>query len=152
MSNPKMSNHVMSYGKKYWRCTKRSCPVKTEGSEVLQQTNGDNHAENSNEAEVKRLKSSVQNQARGEITAIPSIYNDAFVGLASDMGENREVASKLPTFPSLKSSLYRARHTNCLIANKLLFCTQLSTFRHSGIRYFRIRHSGTFSIQACVST
>ena len=37
-----------------------------------------------------------------------SIYNNALVDLASDMAEKREVASRLPTFPSLKSSLYQA--------------------------------------------
>ena len=33
------------------------------------------------------------------------------VDLTSDMAENREIASKLSTFPSLKSSLYRARQS-----------------------------------------
>ena len=60
---------------------------------------------------MERLKSGLRKRAREEITLIPSIYNDALVDLASDMAENREVASKLPTFPSLKSSLYRARQS-----------------------------------------
>ena len=69
-------NQKMANGKKYWQCTKRSCSarVTTEGSEVLQQTNGHIHPEDSTEAEVERLKKKgLRKCAREEITPIPNI-------------------------------------------------------------------------------
>ena len=38
-------NRNMANGKKYWRCSKRTCPAKvtSEGNEVTQQTNSHNH-------------------------------------------------------------------------------------------------------------
>ena len=40
-----------------------------------------------------------------EVTLIPSIYNDALVNIATNSEENEALAGRLPTFPSLKSSL-----------------------------------------------
>ena len=75
------------------------------GDEVLQQTNGHNYPEDGVQAKVERVKYGLHKQAQEEATLIPSIYNDVLVDLATILVENEDVASKLPTFPSLKSSL-----------------------------------------------
>ena len=103
-------NRDMKNGTKYWRCGKRTCParVTTEGNELLQQTNRHNHAIDGIEAKVEKVKSSLRKRAREEITPIPTIYNDALVDIASAQ-EEESVAARLPTYPSMKSALYRAR-------------------------------------------
>ena len=105
-------NRKMVNGKKYWRCAKRICPARitTEGNEVLQQTNGHNHPVDGVEAEVERVKHGLRKRAREEVTPIPAIYNDALVDIATQV-EDEAVAARLPTFPSLKSSMYRSRRS-----------------------------------------
>ena len=77
----------------------------------MQQTNGHNHPEDGVQAKVERVKHALRKRAQEEITLIPSIYNDVLVDLATNLVEDEDVTSKLPTFPSLKSSLYRARQS-----------------------------------------
>ena len=100
----------MANGKKYWRCSKRNCPARltSEGVEVTQQTNGHNHAIDGVDAQVERVKHILRKRAREEVTPILSIYNDALVDIAANSQENEALAGSLPTFPSLKSSLYRS--------------------------------------------
>ena len=59
------------------------------------------------EAEVERVKHELRKRAREEVTPIPAIYNDALVDIATQV----EVAARLPTFPSLKSSMYRSQRS-----------------------------------------
>ena len=98
------------------RCAKRICPARitTEGNEVLQQTNGHNHPVDGVEAEVERVKHGLRKRAREEVTPIPAIYNDALVNIATQV-EDEAVAARLPTFPSLKSSMYRSRRSRLKI-------------------------------------
>ena len=93
-------NRTMANGEKYWRCSKRSCPARltSEGVEVALQTNGHNHA---TDAQVKKVKHNLKMRAREEVTLIPSIYNDALVGIATNSEENEALAESLPAFPSL---------------------------------------------------
>ena len=53
-------NRTMANGKKYWWCSKRSCPARltSEGVEVTQQTSGHNHAiDGESEAQLKKAGS-----------------------------------------------------------------------------------------------
>ena len=88
---------------KYWRCSKRSCPARltSEGDEVIQQTNGHNHAIDGVEAQVERVNHNLRSGL--EKRSHPSIYNDALVDIATNSEENEALAGSLPTFPSLKS-------------------------------------------------
>ena len=78
---------------------------------MLQQTNGHNHPVDGVEAQVERVKHKLQKRAREEVTPFPSIYNDALVDIAANSEEGESLAGRLPTFPSLKSSLYRSRRS-----------------------------------------
>ena len=111
-------NRTMANGKKYWRCSKRSCQARltSEGVEVAQQTNGHNHAIDGVEAQVERVKHNLRKRAREEVTPIPSIYNDALVDIATNSEENEALAGRLPTFPSLKSSLNGDRDIDSYIS------------------------------------
>ena len=106
-------NRTMANGNKYWRCSKRSCLARltSDGDEVTQQTNGYNHAIDGVEAQVERVKHNLRKQAREEVTPIQSIYNDALVDIATNSEENEALAGSLPTFLSLKSSLYQSRRS-----------------------------------------
>ena len=87
-------NRTMANGKKYWRCSKRSCPARftSEGVEVTQQTNGRNHAIHGVEAQVERVKHNLRKRAQEEVTPILSIYNDALVDIATNSEENEALA------------------------------------------------------------
>ena len=73
----------MANGKRYWRCERGAAQLELQQREMksCKKTNGHNH------------------------------HEDVLVDLATNLVENKNVASKLPTFPSLKSSLYRARQS-----------------------------------------
>ena len=60
---------------------------------------------------MERVKHKLRKRAREEVTPIPSIYNDALVDIAANSEEGESLAGRLPTFPSLKSSLYRSRRS-----------------------------------------
>ena len=111
-------NRTMSNGKKYWRCSKRSCPARltSEGVKVTQQTNGHNHVIDGVEAQMERVKHNLRKQAQEEVTSIPSIYNDALVDIVTNSEENEALAGRLPMFPSLKSSLNRDRNIDSYIS------------------------------------
>ena len=111
-------NRTMANGKKYWRCSKRSFPARltSEGVEVTQQTNGHNHAIDGVEAQVEGVKHNLRKRAREEVTPIPSIYNDTLVDIATNSEENEAPSGRLPTFPSLKSSLNGDRDIDSYIS------------------------------------
>ena len=69
------------------------------------------HAIDGVEAQVERVKHNLRKRAREEVTPISSIYNDALVDIATNSEENKTLAGRLPTFPSLKSTLYRSRRS-----------------------------------------
>ena len=52
-------NRKMANGTMYWRCSRRSYPTRitTQGDELLQQTNGHNHAVDPTESHMEQIKS-----------------------------------------------------------------------------------------------
>jgi len=100
----------MGNGRIYWRCSKHTCParVTTQGEELLQQTNGHNHAVDETDSRVEQIRSNLRKRAREEVIPIPSIYNYALIEL-SMQHDHPMVAPKLPSFTSLKSSLYQSQ-------------------------------------------
>lgn len=105
-------NRKMANGTIYWRCSKRSCPARitTDGEQLLQQTNGHNHPVDPVELRVEEIKSKLRKRAREEVVPIPAIYNDALVELSTQQ-DCASVAANLPTFTSVKSSMYRSRRS-----------------------------------------
>ena len=73
----------------------------------MQQTNGHNYPEHGVQAKVERVEHGKCKRAQEEITQNPSMYNDVLLDVSTNFLENEDFASKLPTFPSLKSSLCR---------------------------------------------
>ena len=103
-------NRKMNNGRIYWRCSKRSCParVTTQGEELFQQTNGHNHVVDETDSHVEQIRSNLRKTAREEVVPIPSIYNDTLIELSKE-NDHPIVAPKLPSFTSLKSSLYQSQ-------------------------------------------
>ena len=58
---------------------------------------------------MERIKHNLRKQAQEEVTPISSIYNDPLVFIATNSEENEVLAVSLPTFASLKSSLFWSR-------------------------------------------
>ena len=58
-------NRNMDNGRIYWRCSKRTCParVTTQGEELLQQTNGHNHAVDETDSRVEQIRSNLRKRA-----------------------------------------------------------------------------------------
>ena len=103
-------NRKMGNGRIYWRCSKRSCPARltTQGEELFQVTNGHNHVLDETDSRVEQIRSNLRKRAREEVVPIPSVYNDALIEL-STQHDHPMVAPKLPSFTSLKSSLYQSQ-------------------------------------------
>ena len=57
---------------------------------------------------AQRIVSQMRKRAREEVQTVPTIYRDALQTVNQD-GERDAVAAQLPTFSSVKSSLYRSR-------------------------------------------
>ena len=100
-------NRRMENGVCYWRCAKRTCPARitTEGNDLKHQTAPHNHAV---DTQVKTIQSDMRKRAREEITPVPAIYNDHLIRLSTH-SDRDSIALQLPTFTSMKSSLYRSR-------------------------------------------
>ena len=99
----------MDNGVCYWRCAKGTSPARitTEGNDLKQQTAPHNHAVDVVDTQVKAIQSDMRKRAREEITPVPAIYNDHLIHLSTH--SNRDsIALQLPTFTSMKSSLYRS--------------------------------------------
>ena len=89
------------------------CKSNNSGEELLQQTNGHNHAVDETDSRVEQIRSNLRKRTREEVVPIPSIYNDALIEL-STQHDHPMVAPKLPSFTSLKSSLYQSRRSRML--------------------------------------
>ena len=88
----------------YWRCTKRPCKGKiTTVAGFLRNSFGHDHPP-SNETTVKFV-STMRKRARSETTPMQQIFNDEL------MKEADQDIPDIPTFPSIKSSMYRQRRT-----------------------------------------
>ena len=64
---------------------KRSCAARitTLGADILQQTNGHNHAVNPTTTRLDEIKSKLGKRAREEVTPVPTLYNEALVELST---------------------------------------------------------------------
>ena len=101
----------MDNGTIYWRYFKRSCPARviTQGSDLLTQTNGHNHPVDPIEVREEEIKSNLRKRVRDKLTPVPRIYNVALVELSTQDDRRNSVATQLPMFSSLKSSLHHNR-------------------------------------------
>ena len=58
---------------------------------------------------MERIKHNLRKQAQEEVTPISNIYNDPLVFIATNSEGNEALAMSLPTFATLKSSLFWSR-------------------------------------------
>ena len=102
----------MNTGVTYWRCVKRTCPARitTKDEEFLQQTAGCNHPVDAVDCEVQAIRSQVRKRACEEVTPVTAIDNEQLISLNNHPKRN-SIAPKLPSFTSLKSSLYGNQHS-----------------------------------------
>lgn len=96
-----------------WKCTHRNCKatICTRDDTLSKIGQPHNHLPDRAAVEGRRILSIIRNRARDELAPLPSIYDEEITKLrdAPWDAQSREVASKLPTFHTVKSSLYRSR-------------------------------------------
>ena len=99
-------------GVTYWKCAKRTCPTRmiTKDEELLQQTAGHNHPVDAVDCQVQAIRNQMRKTAHEEIILVTAMYNEQLISLNTHP-ERNSIAPKLPSFMSLKSSLYRNRHS-----------------------------------------
>ena len=84
-------------------------PSQISYDELVSCNNKHSHPPNSAEIAVELVKEKMKKRANGETTRIPQIYYQALQEVAQHE-HRKNVAAILPTFSSVKSSLYRKRH------------------------------------------
>lgn len=105
-------NRRTTDGQTYWRCHDRSCSgraVTDSNDQLVSCNNQHSHPPQPAERAAEVVKEKMKKRAREETTPVPRIYRDGLQQVAQE--SNREsVAPLLPTFSSLRSTLYRKRH------------------------------------------
>ncbi len=98
----------------YWRCTRShnshcTGSVTTgSGDELLSVKNTHNHPPDAAQLEVKTLVSAIKDKTTTDLRPVPQLYQEEVQKVAA-LPNCSEMAAKLPTLTSLKTSLYRRR-------------------------------------------
>ncbi|CAG2196462.1 unnamed protein product [Mytilus edulis] len=97
----------------YWRCATRTCPatIRTLNNIPIGFNLVHNHPPNPAKLEVTKVLQHIKKRCRAETTPVPAIYKQEIAKLRTPEwnDDTQRMVEQLPTFPSLKSSLYRQR-------------------------------------------
>ena len=97
---------------RFWRCEqhRRGCEARatSEGSSAVVRKEHD-HPPNPAETTTQEAIANMRKRARDESTPITSIYDDQLVEVSLEDHAD-DALSQLPSFESLRSTLYRSRH------------------------------------------
>lgn len=98
----------------YWKCTTPTCPatINTKNNTISGiGQHPHNHQADHAKLVAKDIMNLITTKCQNEIRPVPSIYQEEMTKLRDDEwdDDSREVVEKIPTFYSLKSTLYRAR-------------------------------------------
>ena len=98
-------------GRILWICySSRSCggALTTLNGEIIS-TRADQHNHPANEAEIVALKClDKKKNAKESFDPVPLLYQKSMIEISAK-GNQEEIAAHLPTFPAIKSALYRIR-------------------------------------------
>ena len=97
----------------YWRCGKtRNCSgsLCTLYDQIVSRNDIHSHPPDEAEIEAEKIVDSIKEKAQNTAQPIPAIYHEEIQVIASRPDKD-EIAAKLPTLESLKSSLYRNRRS-----------------------------------------
>ena len=98
----------------YWRCTVKACPATINTQNNIPAGFGrrpHNHPSNQAKIDSKQIINTICNIAKSEAEQIPKLYDEEICKLKTQNwnDDTKNTVEQLPTFPSVKSSLYRAR-------------------------------------------
>ncbi|CAC5392834.1 unnamed protein product [Mytilus coruscus] len=100
----------------YWRCTVSTCPATVNTYEVHPIKFGPphNHQANSNKIEVSKILQTMKQRAKTEVTPMPKLYEEELVKLRHPdwTDDTKQIVEQLPTYYSVKTSLYHQRSLN----------------------------------------
>lgn len=97
----------------YWRCGRsRECSgsVSTLNDQIISRKDIHNHPPDDAELEAEKVVNAIKQKAQETARPIPTIYTEEIQVIAS-RSDREEIAAKLPTLESIKSSLYRHRRS-----------------------------------------
>ena len=98
----------------YWRCTVKDCPATINTRNNMPTGFGrrpHNHPSNQANIYAKQIINTMRNRAKSEAEPLPKLYDEDICKLRTQdwNDDTKNTDEQLPTFPSVKSSLYRAR-------------------------------------------
>lgn len=131
-----------------WKCTQRNCKatICTRDDTASKIGQPHNHLPHRAAVEERRILGTIRNRARDELTHLPSISDEEITKLrdAPWDAQSRKFAPNLPTFHTVKSSLYRSRQkmlppvpTTRPEIQLEMKCRQTTSREHTG---WRLRH------------
>lgn len=95
----------------YWRCAVRTCraTINTLNNIPVKFNIQHNHPANPAKLEANKVLQHIKKRCRQETTPVPSIYKQEIAKLRTPEwnDDTQRMVEELPTFPFLKSSLYR---------------------------------------------
>ena len=89
---------------------KKSCLLWVFEDEIISRKDIHNHPPDDAEIEVEKIVHSLKEEVRATARPVPAVYNEQIQAVAC-RSDRDEIAAKLPTFTSVKSSLYRHRRS-----------------------------------------
>ena len=100
----------------FWRCAKsRTCSgsLCTMDDQIVLRKDIHNHPPDEAETEVEKIVGSLKEKVQTTAQPIPAVYNEGIQAIAC-RSDRDEIVTKLPTFSSLKTSLYRQHRSRLL--------------------------------------
>lgn len=97
----------------YWRCVTSTCPatVNTHDGHLVKRGYQHNHPSNQSKIDVMKVLQTMKERSRSEVTPVPTIYEEEAVKLRTPEwnDDTRQIVEQLPTYYSVKTSLYHQR-------------------------------------------
>ena len=78
-------------------------------NEIVSVRDTHNHPPDAAEMEAEKVIATIKEKAKESINPVPAVYDRSEVQHLASRADRDEVAAKLPTFNSVKSSLYHSR-------------------------------------------
>jgi len=98
----------------YWRCTVKDCPTTINTRNNIPTGFGrrpHNNPSNRVKIDAKQIINTIRNRPKSETEPLPKLYDEEICKLRTQdwNDDTKNTVEQLPTFPSVKSSLYRGR-------------------------------------------
>ena len=92
----------------YWRCTVKDCPATIKYIPTGFGRRPHNHPRNQAKIAAQQIINTIRKRAKSEAESLPKLYDEEICKLRTQdwNDDTKNTVEQLPTFPSVKSSLY----------------------------------------------